>query len=499
MEKQLTLEEIKEYNYVDSNAVLDELLSKLNQFHFEDFLYLEYPLNDKLFKLDGLLDKLDIEIYSKKHLDKGSKQYKEFMVSIFKSSFPYFERGVKNLDLVSFLLFLRVNYFLNVDIDLLVGNSCYASKFNNLLWDLAFKMGKINIVVMDLDNCSHHKNSVKKWEAVFASKDLEFLNNMFKLINLEKVTDLTNSPDLISSNLSLELISFLKEYDYSLFIKTILELDDFLAIVLFVKLCSFEDIEGICKNNNIKNELLMFCFIKKILDEKYDTAKEYSYLVKDILIQIFYSNRKSFNNLLDLFQDKELFNEAIGLFICDLSKEDIQTIISQLPIGGFYQDRDYRRKILESCNQDSKNYNFLVNQLYEKRRDYLKEFLKNDDVGLILKSALTDLCSCDLFYYINFFKDEQIIIKIAETLHLIKDLNSEWFYSNIHCTNTFYIHYSDLLILSIVYNFKNLENDKISELSEEVIKNEFIEDLMHKDDISSLKTIEKNIICSKKL
>lgn len=492
MENQLTLEEIKEYNYVDSNTVLDGLLSKLKEFDFDDFLYLRHPFTDKFFKLSGLFDKLDRELYSRKYLDKDSREYKEFRVSIFKSSFSYFENGVKNVDLVSFLLFFRVNSFLNIDIDCLVKNSSYASKFNNLLWNLAFEMGKINILIMDLDSCNHHKNSAKKWEVVFASKDLESLNSMFKLINLEEVPDLTNSPDLISSYLSLELISFLKEHDYSLFIRTILELDDFLAIILFVKLCTFEDIECIYKNNEIRNELLMFCFIKKILDEKYDIVKDYSYLVKDILIQIFHSNRKLFNNLINLYHDKELFNEAIGLFICDLSKDDIQTIIEQLPINWFYQNKDYRRKILEICNQDSKNYTFLLNQLHEKRRTYLKELL-NDDTALILKSALTDLCSCDLYYYIEFFNDEQIIIKITETLNLMKDIYSEWFYSDVHCTNTFYVYYSDLLILSIVYNFKNLENYEIRDLSKEVIKNEFIEDLMYEKDIESLKTIEHNI------
>ena len=498
MERQLTLEEIKEYNYVDSNTVLDRLLSKLNEFNFGDFLYLKHPFTDKFFKVSGLFDKLDRELYSRKHLDKDSKEYKEFKVSIFKSSFSYFENGVKNVDLVSFLLFFRVNSFLNMNIEYLVKNSSYASKFDNLLWNLAYEMGKINILMMDLDSCNHHKNSAKKWEVVFASKDLESLNSMFKLINLEEMSDLTNSPDLISSFLSLELISFLKEHDYSLFIRTILELDDFLAIVLFVKLCTFEDIECIYKNNEISNELLMFCFIKKILDEKYDIVKDYSYLVKDILIRIFHSNRKLFNNLINLYHEKELFNDAIGLFICDLSKEDIQTIIFQLPVGWFYQNRDYRRKILESCNQDSKNYDFLLNQLYEKRRNYLNEFLKNDDTLLILKSALTDLCSCDLYYYINFFKDEQIIIKIAETLSLIKDLNSEWFYSAVHYTNRFYICYSDLLILTTIYNFKNLNNDEIRELSEELIKKEFIKDLMYEDDIDSLKTIEHNIFSSSK-
>ena len=75
----------------------------------------------------------------------------------------------------------------------------------------------------------------------------------------------------------------------------------------------------------------------------------------------------------------------------------------------------------------------------------------------------------------------------------MKDIQSEWFYSHVHCANTFYVYYSDLLILSIVYNFKNLENHEIRDLSKEVIKNDFIEDLMYEDDIDSLKTIEHNI------
>lgn len=106
MENQLTLEEIKEYNYVDSNTVLDGLLSKLKEFDFDDFLYLRHPFTDKFFKLSGLFDKLDRELYSRKYLDKDSREYKEFRVSIFKSSFSYFENGVKNVDLVSFYYFL---------------------------------------------------------------------------------------------------------------------------------------------------------------------------------------------------------------------------------------------------------------------------------------------------------------------------------------------------------------------------------------------------------
>lgn len=494
MEKHLTLGEIKKYNYVHSNIVLDNLLSKLKKFHFDDFIYLENPLfTDKYLKVNGLFDNLDREVYSKEHLDKDSKEYKEFRVSIFKSCFPYFENGVKNVDLVSFLLFFRLNSFLRIDIDYLIKNSCYASKFNNLIFNLAFEIGKMDILMMDLDSCNYHKKAIKKWEVMFASKDLESLNSLFKLINLENEYDLIKTSELIISRLSLELISFLKEHDFALYIRTILELDDFLAIVVFVKLCSFEDIESICKNNVIKNELLLFCFIKKFLDETYDIVNDHSYLMKDILFQIFYSNRKLFNNLINLFHDNVLFNDAIGLFICDLSKDDIQAIIAQLPIGWFYQNKDYRHKILESCNQDSKNYSFLLNQLYEKRRNYLKEFLKNDDVALILKSALTDLCSCDLYYYLYFFNDEEIIIKIIETLNLIKFIDSEWFYSTEHYKNNFYIYYSDLLILSRVYKFKNLENDEIRNLFEEVMNNEFIEDLMFEKDVDSIKTIEHNI------
>lgn len=71
-----------------------------------------------------------------------------------------------------------------------------------------------------------------------------------------------------------------------------LNLDNLLSIILFVKVSSFDEIEKIYHNNEINNEGLLYCFLKKIFDEEYDDMKDYNYLVRDILLQLFNSNEK---------------------------------------------------------------------------------------------------------------------------------------------------------------------------------------------------------------
>lgn len=492
METQLILDSIDKYDYVESNHILDNLFSKFEKFHFDDFLYFENPLTDKYSKMHKLFKDIDSEVYSKRHLDKDSKEYMEFWVGIFKSGFYYFEKGIFNRDLVSFILFFRTNLFLKVDIDYLIKNSCYNSQFNSLLWNLAFELGKMDMSKMDLE-IPENKHNLEIWKSIFSSQNLELLNGTYGSINLKEITDLTKAPSFFISDLILKLVSFLKKYDFALFERTILKLDNMLSTTLFVKSCSFEDIENIYTENVVTNGLLLFCFLKKILDGEYDDIKKYVVIVNRILIQIFNSNKKLFFKLMSIFNTNLLFNEAMGSFICDLSKHDIQLIVDEFPIGWFSQKKDYRRKILESINSESENYIFLLILLYEKRRCYLSNCLINDKISLILNNTLTDLCSCDLNYYLKLFDDEEIIPKLIEILNFIKFLDSEWCYSKVDYKNKFYVYYSDLLILSFAYKYRNLNDGEIMDLFKDVMYDDFIKEIIHDDDIGSLKTIEENL------
>ena len=238
METQLILDSIDKYDYVESNSILDNLFSKFEKFHFEDFLYFENPLTDKYFEMHKLFEEIDSEVYSKRHLNKDSKEYIEFWIGIFKSGFYYFEKGIFNRDLVSFILFFRINLFLKVDFDYLIKNSCYNSQFNSLLWNLAFELGKIDMSKMDLE-IPKNKRNMEIWKSIFSSQNLELLNDTYGSINLVEITDLTRSPSFFISNLILKLVSFLKKYDFALFERTILKLDNMLSTNLFVKSCSF--------------------------------------------------------------------------------------------------------------------------------------------------------------------------------------------------------------------------------------------------------------------
>lgn len=487
------IENVKKYPHIKSNKKLDVLFLELSEFNFEDFFYFEYPFTEKYFKADKYLDEIDKELYDN-DLDKKSEEYIEFTISVFKSAFPYFEKGILDIDLVSFLIFLRVNFFLEIDINDLIENYCYKSHFDSLLWNLSFELEKINISTMDLDSYNRSDEVIKKLKLDLAKDNMETLNSTFKFINLQKIVDLTKPPKLIFSRLLLELVSFLKQQNLNLFIRTMLNLDNLLAIILFVKISSFEEIENIYNNNEIKSEGLLFCFLKKIFDEKYEDVKKFNYLVKDILLQLFNSNKRLFRSIILLFHDKLILNESLGLFICDLDSKYIKQIVNELPIKWFSQTNDYRRKILESCNQDSKNYPLLLKLLFEKRYDYLNDKLQDDSEYFNLGNTLTDLCNCDLVYYLKFYNDNQIIEKIISILNSLRFLDSEWFYNYTDYKKHFHVYYADLLILSHIYNYKNLKSNDVQNLFEQHITIDFLKKLLYKEDIESIKIIKENLI-----
>ena len=59
--------------------------------------------------------------------------------------------------------------------------------------------------------------------------------------------------------------------------------------------------------------------------------------------------------------------------------------------------------------------------------------------------------------------------------------------------NKFYVYYSDLLILSFAYKYKNLNDGEVKDLFKDVMYDDFIKEIIHDDDIGSLKTIEENL------
>lgn len=109
MATKIIIDKINEFQHVKSNKNLDKIFLELSEFDFEDFFYFEYPFTEKYFKVEKYFDEIDKELYDN-DLDKESDEYLEFTISVFKSAFPYFEKGIEDIDLVSFLIFFRANF-----------------------------------------------------------------------------------------------------------------------------------------------------------------------------------------------------------------------------------------------------------------------------------------------------------------------------------------------------------------------------------------------------
>ena len=273
---------IIENENIPQNKELTEVFKKMHEFDADEFFYYEFPLKLKNWEISQLIENIDRIIFNVigYTIDEDNINH----LSIIKTTLNYFLKGIKNNDLVSFLIFFQTNIFLRLDINGILELYDLNKEFKPLLKIIASFLKDLKIFTMEMESYNNSDEFIKRIKLDLAIKDNEKLNSTIKLLNLNSIQDITNTPHLIFSELTLKIASFLKDNAFKLFENTLLELDNLLSVTLFVKVCSFDEIIKIYKNNGEKlYKNLIFVFVKKFFDEEYNNVCKYKFEISDIL------------------------------------------------------------------------------------------------------------------------------------------------------------------------------------------------------------------------
>ena len=99
------------------------------------------------------------------------------------------------------------------------------------------------------------------------------------------------------------------------------------------------------------------------------------------------------------------FNEVMGLMLCKLSKEDINSLIESIPLNDNIHWIDVRTKMLDKC-RDCEKSKYILERVYKKWNDYLLNSFNEKERALNI--LCTDFCNFIVSYYINKYNDESI-------------------------------------------------------------------------------------------
>ncbi|WP_296858392.1 hypothetical protein [uncultured Methanobrevibacter sp.] len=473
---------------IESDKELNYLFHELLKFSIKEWIYFKFPFNNKSLRIESILDKIDKIIYDNNN--SKSINNEKFQLNVYKTILPFFKYSVNYADICSFLIFYHVNlHFLKLDISELLTIHNLNEQFKDFSKILADFFKSLNVPTQDIKNN-------KSFE--FYSKIIETINinetksdtYLLRLINMEETNYFTINSKLVFTNEIFTLILFFKNLDFDLFVETMMESINLFSSILFIKSCSIEELLMILQKNTINNEFIVFPSLKKILDEEYDKMLKNKNLVKNILSHTYKQDDELFKKLIQIFDRNELFNESIGLLIKEDDEIDIEFIINQFEISYFSQENDYRRKLLENYNRDEDRYYELLKICFVKREKHLDNLLNNNS-HIFLNYALTNLSNFILLYYLDCMDKNKLLNEINKTLKSIKYLNSDWFKSITSYRNKFYVHYSNLLILSCAYYYNKMHDNKTSELFKELLLDKTFEKMLYESDYASLSTIKK--------
>lgn len=485
--KNLDLDEI------ELNKDLNYLFHELLKFSTEEWVYFEFPFNTQSLRIESILDKIDKIIYENNNSESINNE--EFQLIVYKTILPFFKYSMNYTDIGSFLIFYHINlHFLKLDISELLKIHNLNEQFKDFSNSLADFFKSLSIPILDIKNNRSFE---------FYSKIIETINinetksdiSLLRLINMDETTYFTINSKLVLTNEIFSLILFFKNLDFDLFVKTMMESTNLFSSILFIKSCSIEELLMILQNNTINNEFIVFSSLKKSLDKEYDKMSENKNLVKNILSHVYKQDNELFKKLIQIFDRNVLFNESVGLLIKEDVEIDIEFIINQFEISYFSQENDYRRKLLENYNRDEDRYFELLKICFVKHREHLDNLLNNDKRCIFLNYALTNLSNFILLYYLDCMDKTKLLAEINKTLKSIKYLNSEWFESITSYRNKFYVHYSNLLILSCAYHYNEMHDNETSELFEELVLDRIFEKMLYESDYDSLSTIKK-VLCN---
>ena len=455
MEISRIISNLEDFNQVSSDNDLDLIIEDLSKFSFEDFIYIEYVGNSESLDLRELLRKL---------INKIDDAFKENSIekkaAIIKSLVQIFQKGLNEINLSYFFIFLHANSRIDLPIDELVNKYDLNEEFNEVLIKIFEILNNIKILVAG-EALSMY------FDKLNALNEDETLITSLREIDFEKYNPIIRNTKFTLPNHFYQMIEVLQENNLEL-IEKLLASDNVFSLVLIIKCIPLNQINSFFMNHNEINEKTLLCFLMKFLRASSDDIENYRDIVVEMGIRLYQLNKTLFNGLMDIFMYNEFFNEVMGAMFCKLSKEDLNILIESIPLNDNVEWIDVRTKMLNECSE-CENSEYIFELIYKKWENYLLNSFNEKNKALNI--LCTDFCNFIIAYYFHKYDEDKLLDSMKELFVKLKDLDGEWSYNIIHHRNKFFVYYSKLFIFSVIYEFNNMGDDEIK-----VDYNEFYEE-----------------------
>ena len=455
MEISEIIKNLEYYNQISSDNELDLIIRDLSKFPFEDFIYIDYVGNSKSLDIRELfrklIDKIDAEI---------NEESIEKMVAIVKSLISIFQKGLNEINLVSFFIFLYANSRIKLNIGDLVDKYDLNDGFNEILIKIFEILERIKIQVVD-ESLSMY------FDKLNVLNEEKTLVTSLRQVDFEKYNPLLKNNKFFLPNHFYQMIEGLQEYNLELFEK-LLTVDNIFTLVLIIKCMSFKQINSFFINHDEIKEKTLICFLMKFLRISSEDRKNYQDIIVNMCIQLYQLNKTLFVELMDMFTYNDFFNEVMGLMLCKLSEEDINILIESISLNDNIHGVNVRTKMLDRC-RDCEKSNYILDLIYNKWNNHLLNSFNEKERALNI--LCTDFCNFIVSYYLRKYDDEKLLDSMKDLFIKLRNLDLDWSYNITHHRNKFFVYYSKLFIFSVIYRFHELEDDEIKKLYNEFYEN----------------------------
>lgn len=427
---------------------------------------------DYLLELSQMVTNL--ENYELNELDGFNKEFTEinkFINDIFNSQI---DDSIKIKKIAS-LISIELDYF-NKAIDssnekfiLIFFNLIYLSHFPFVLFLDYYKIDQNQL----LKATELIYNILNRVEFTVNSPNSKSFNDAiplnFRIADVHIVNDIFYSTESKMTDLRMSfwyyLFDFMVCYNYLLFQNLVLNSNTIQKVFYLIKNLNQNEIRILAENNNLTNKWMIYGVMKKYLGIKEFDNED----INNILILInrvyYFHGLNGLNQFIKEFNNKELFVTSFAYFLPKISEEELKKVLDNNLEFNIYDFKHDIKKIFLNIYEDNVNIIKLkkfLDFVYRKWSLFLKEDVF--DEKYLINLILTDYADFIVHYYCICCSNDFISEHILKNFIKIKNINYKWFKSESNLRNYFFIHLTQIYLLSYAYAYKNLNNNEIKEL-----------------------------------
>lgn len=445
---------------------LDVVISDLDRFSIDEILEQK---NQEILSIDNdIRNVVNNTLYIQDNEEECIKKVAGLIYTVR----HHLEKGILDADVKSILLFLSINCYLQINLDIFIENGDFAirpvcDKIKELLTKATFDIKALPEAPIN--------EKIK-----FSAYTEGYSQN-----NIEKVYDLIEAIERGSNrgfhfNYLLEnLIRFLYEINLPIFIEILSKQQNVSNIIFYLQSFNFDELIKIANESSLTNKWINFEIVRQLVEKENKKpliSDEEIRITNNVLIRINNSNFDFFKQSIKYFSRSKLFNSALGISLTEIEDDKITEIISECLLFDRYSNNLENRDVLKKqfCNSaNDEKAKIFFTSIFNKYESFLKD-LYQDEKFYLNNILLTDFVNYLLHYYIYYVDDDLLVKKLKSFLNNLIFIDSEWAISETQQITKFHLYSSELYIIFYAIKKRNLNNNEIYTLHNKFSNNKIL-------------------------